>query len=71
MSNNTITKNCPNPDCENCELYELETDGDLKRCPDCGTILETFSYVGDEELEDEEEDNDFEDDNDIDDITVD
>lgn len=45
---------CPNVDCDNCQIYsedELPTD---KRCPECSTVLVTFDY--DEFDYDEEED---------------
>ena len=62
MSNNTVIKQCPNPDCDNVELIDVETDGKVY-CKYCGTELEVFSY-NEEEMDDEEpyfEDTDEED----------
>lgn len=63
---------CPNVDCENCQPYNEDELSRLseKRCPECKTILEIFSYV-DEELiaafeEEENEDENDEDDEDED-----
>lgn len=72
MSNTTQTYQCPNTDCDNCELY---TDDDLnnplpanKRCPQCMTVIEEFLYVAEEEQDEPEDDDD---DDDFDDITID
>lgn len=63
MSNTTQTYQCPNVDCDNCQLYneeELSRIG-TRRCPECQTQLEPFSYVTKEEqdeLVDEDDDTD-------------
>jgi len=76
-NNNQQQYQCPNVDCDNCQLYnedELSRLGQPK-CPKCKTKLEPFSFVDENELEDEEEE--YEEDDDInipiddDDITVD
>jgi hypothetical protein len=60
MSNNTVTKQCPNPDCDNVELIDVETDGDKVYCKECGTELEVFSYADVDEFEENEEEMDDE-----------
>lgn len=62
MSEQDITDGyqCPNVDCDNCQIYnedELPTD---KRCPECSTILVTFAYDVEEE-EEEVNEEDYED----------
>jgi len=32
MSNNTVSKSCPNLDCDNCEIIDVETDTEQVRC---------------------------------------
>lgn len=65
---NTQIYQCPNTDCDNCQLYnedELSRIG-TKRCPECKTVLEPFSYVPEEEqdeLIDEDDTDDYEVDN--------
>jgi len=49
------TYQCPNVDCDNCNIYKESELPPNKRCYNCHTVLEIFSYVTEEEQEEMEE----------------
>jgi hypothetical protein len=56
MSNNTTSKVCPNPDCDNTDVIDVETDTTFVACELCGTpLVPLVSDDHEEDLENEEE----------------